>query len=236
MRVKGPHLSARVQRASIGNIGVDHVTERDNSSPEADTPEQQSLSGLLDTPELLRVRILPAQFARALGVSKQSVSRWIRDGWVMLAADGRLDPVVAIGQLLRRCDPGRLRARWLRQAITDVQTLREAAGQADQRVAAVEGKLNAALARITYLESFSDDLDCMLDRVLELVVERESDLRATVTSEEFAALVSDIESDAATICGDASDVDVDAAIDAYIESNEAPRAIHEAEGNGGDAP
>ncbi len=217
----------------IGNIGVDHVTQRGNSSPEANPPEQQSLSGLLDTPELLRVRILPAQFARALGVSKQSVSRWIRDGWVTLAADGRLDPVVAIAQLLRRCDPGRLRARWLRQAITDVQTLREAAGQADQRVAAVEARLNAAQARIAYLESFSDDLDCMLDRVLELVVERESDLRATATSEEFAALVSDIESAAATSCGDASDVDVDAAMDAYIESTKTPRAIHETEGGAG---
>lgn len=232
MRIKAPRLSGRVQRASIGNIGVDHVTQRDNSSPEADTPEQRSLSGLLDTPELLRVRILPAQFARALGVSKQSVSRWVRDGWVTLAADGRLDPVVAIGQLLRRCDPGRLRARWLRQAITDVQALREAAGQADQRVAAVEAKLQDAQTRIAYLDSFAADLDCMLDRVLALVVERESDLRATVTSEEFAALVASIEGDAATTCDDASDVEFDAAIDAYIESTPAPRAIHDEKGGG----
>lgn len=214
----------------IGNIGVDHVTQRDNSSPEADTPEQQSLSGLLDTPELLRVRILPAQFARALGVSKQSVSRWVRDGWVTLAADGRLDPVVAIGQLLRRCDPGRLRARWLRQAITDVQTLREAAALADQRVAAVEAKLQAAQARIAYLESFSADLDCMLEGVLKLVVEREAELRATTTTDEFAAVVSDIEGDAANTCMDASDLDVDAAVDAYIESTKAPRATLENEG------
>ena len=232
MRVKGPRLSGRVQRASIGNIGVDHVTQRDNSPPEADTPEQRSLSGLLGTPELLRVRILPAQFARALGVSKQSVSRWVRDGWVTLAADGRLDPVVAIGQLLRRCDPGRLRARWLRQAITDVQALREAAGQADQRVAAVEAKLQDAQTRIAYLDSFAADLDCMLDRVLALVVERESDLRATVTSEEFAALVASMEGDADTTCDDASDVEVDAAIDAYIESTPVPRAIHDKEGGG----
>lgn len=199
------------------------MTAAPDSVDQPPSPAQQSLSGLLDQSALLKVRILPAQFARALGVSKQSVSRWLKDGWITLSADGRLDPPVAIGQLLRRCDPGRLRARWLRQAITDVQTLREAAAQADERVAAVVVKLNAAQARIAYLESFSDDLDCMLDRVLDLVVERESDLRTTATSDEFVALVSDIESAAATICGEASDVDVDAAIDAYIESTEVPR-------------
>jgi hypothetical protein len=181
------------------------VTDDQQSDLSATEQAQQSLSGLLDTPELLRVRIRPADFARALGVSKQSVSRWVRDGWVQLAADGRLDPTVAIGQLLRRCDPGRLRARWLRQAVTEVQELREAAASADARVAEVEARLGAELAaahrRIEYLDHFAADLDCMLEGVLDLMRDSELALRGTRDTDEGLDLVDRIEGAAAEACG-----------------------------------
>lgn len=206
----------------------------DDQQPES---AQQSLSGLLDTPELLRVRILPAQFARALGVSKQSVSRWVRDGWVTLGADGRLDPVVAIGQLLRRCDPGRLRARWLRQAVTEVQALREAAASADARVAAVEAERDAKLAEaqrsIEHLQSYAEDGDCMFDRLLALLIESELSLRATADSDEWRALVGRIEMAAADACAaddlDELDADAIAALEAL-----AARDMATPEGGGGD--
>lgn len=38
--------------------------------------------------ELLAVRLRPAEFARCIGVTKQSVSRWIADGNLTLATDG----------------------------------------------------------------------------------------------------------------------------------------------------
>ncbi len=180
------------------------MTELKTCDPESPEQAQQSLSGLLDHPDLLRVRILPAQLARALDVSKQSVSRWVRDGWVTLGADGRLDPVVAIGQLLRRCDPGRLRARWLRQAVTEVQELREAAASADARVAEVEARLGAELAaarhRIEYLDHFAADLDCMLEGVLNLVRDSELALRGTRDADEWLELVDRIEAAAAEAC------------------------------------
>lgn len=219
---------------------------KNHPQPDGDQA-QPSLSGLLDTAELLRVRIRPADFARALCVSKQSVSRWVRDGWVTLAADGRLDPVVAIGQLLRRCDPGRLRARWLRQAITDVQSLREAAATADARVVSVEARLGAELAdargRIEYLNDFADDLDCILEGVLRLVVDSELALRATSSSDEWAELVRRIDGEASAICdGGSDDLDDDAvglldALDTDAVDALAPLTARDTatpEGGGGD--
>ncbi len=200
MRVRKARLISRVQLPGIGNIGGDQVTEQRTCTTDAPEQAQQSLSGLLDTPELLRVRILPAQFAKALGVSKQSVSRWCRDGWVTLAADGRLDPTVAIGQLLRRCDPGRLRARWLRQAVTEVQELREAAATADQRVAAVADQLADVKRQLDHMLKYAADADCMIDRVLELVRDSELALRATANSDEWNELVDRLEGAAVEAC------------------------------------
>lgn len=214
------------------------MTEQDNRTPQTPAPEQQSLSGLLDVPELLRVRILPAQFARALGVSKQSTTRWVRDGWVTLGADGRLDPVVAIGQLLRRCDPGRLRARWLRQAVTEVQELREAAALADERVSAVEADRDAKLAeaqrRIEHLQSYAEDGDCMFDRLLALLIESELSLRATADSDEWRALVDRIETAAADACADDDLGDLDAAAADALDAL-AARDMATPEGGRGDA-
>lgn len=67
--------------------------------------------------DLLTLRYLPAEFARAIGVSKQSVSRWIAAGKVTLGPDGRLDPTIAIKQVIRTTDPAKLRVRILKNAL-----------------------------------------------------------------------------------------------------------------------
>lgn len=203
------------------------MTQHEHNTPQDATPEQQSLSGLLDHPELLRVRILPAQFARAMGVSKQSVSRWVHDGWVTLAADGRLDPTVAIGQLLRRCDPGRLRARWLRQAVTEVQALREGAASADERVAAVEADLAGAKLQALREARLADKLACTLDRLFELLLEREGAMRATSDSSEWRDLVEHLDAVATAACDDDLDAladDADDALDALTARDAAALA------------
>ena len=56
--------------------------------------------------DMLAVRLLPAEFARTVGVSRQTVSQWIKQGKVTLGADGRLDPTRAFRQLLRPLPPG----------------------------------------------------------------------------------------------------------------------------------
>lgn len=163
---------------------------------------QASLSCVVDSPDLLRVRILPAQFARALGVSKQSVSRWVRGGWVTLGADGRLDPTVAIGQLLRRCDPGRLRARWLRQAVGEVQGLRDSLAEAEDRAEAAEAALGEAIDRAHFWQKWALDGDRSVEIFRALLVEQADRLRAAPTGE-WPAIIEELLDDAIIAADDA---------------------------------
>jgi hypothetical protein len=205
---------------SIGNDPIDLVTPvLDAVEQQAGNP-QQSLSCLPDVQNLMRVRVQPAQFARAMGVSKQSVSRWVKDGWVCLGADGRLDPVIAIGQLLRRCDPGRLRARWLRQAVGEVQELRDNLARAEDRAEAVEAALQEATRTIAQLERWAADDVAHAKTFRALLIERADELRAA-PPEAWAQTLSDL-SDAAWDIVDPES--------APYALDSAMRAIHETEG------
>lgn len=53
------------------------MTNDQNAIAGAPEKTTASLQFLADAPELLKVRIIPAEFARLLGVSKQTVSQWI---------------------------------------------------------------------------------------------------------------------------------------------------------------
>lgn len=166
-----------------------------NPGEQAPENAQQSLCGLPDAPELLRVRIQPAQFARALNVSKQSVSRWVRDGWITLGADGRLDPAVAIGQLLRRCDPGRLRARWLRQAVGEVQDLRDNLANAEDRATTAEAALRDALASVAGRDEWIASAERAAAIWKTLLVDAADELRAAPTAD-WPAILTRLELDA----------------------------------------
>ncbi|MBS0194777.1 MAG: hypothetical protein JSR34_11075 [Proteobacteria bacterium] len=89
-----------------------------------------------DPADLMAMRVLPSEFARMCGVSKQTVSQWIKKGTVSLLPDGRLDPVRASRQVLQNTDPARLRARVFRQASASQEELR-------QRIRTLEGELKA---------------------------------------------------------------------------------------------
>ena len=77
-----------------------------------------------DPSDLVAMRVLPAEFARMVGVSKQTVSQWIKRGTVELGPDGRLEPRKASRQVIERTDPARLRARVFRQASASFDELR----------------------------------------------------------------------------------------------------------------
>lgn len=176
------------------------TADQKQSAPE-DKKTSASLPFLADAPELLRVRILPAEFARLLGVSRQTVSRWIKESKVTVnLLDGRLDVQTAVQQVLRNTDPGRLRARVLRQAVEDVQQLRAAAALADERVSAVSAELDEARKKIAYLDAYAKDGDCMFDEFKRLITEREADLRATMDSDAWRALIEKSELEAAELC------------------------------------
>lgn len=85
-----------------------------------------------DPADLMSVRVLPAEFSRMIGTTKQSVSRWIRNGKLTLGVDGRLNPSAAIRQLARTCDPGRFRVRLIKQAVSDMRETVEQAARANQ--------------------------------------------------------------------------------------------------------
>jgi len=141
--------------------------------------------------ELLAVRLLPAEFARCIGVSKQSVSRWIKVGTVTLGADGRLNPTAAMRQLLRTGNPGRIRVRLVRQAFADMGDLRAQAARADELALKV-----SALAERIEVERFAANqdyevLDRWLDEFKRRITETPSALRATLDADAWRAYVSE---------------------------------------------
>lgn len=70
--------------------------------------------------ELSGIRVLPAQFAKLMGVSKQAVTEWKKSGRVTIGIDGRIDPRQAVAQLLRTGDPRRLRSKILAPLMQEV--------------------------------------------------------------------------------------------------------------------
>ncbi len=100
-----------------------------------------------DPADLMSVRVLPAEFSRMIGTTKQSVSRWIREGKLSLGVDGRLNPSAAMRQLARTCDPGRFRVRLIKQAVSDMRETTERAARADE----LEQELAAARREVVRL-------------------------------------------------------------------------------------
>lgn len=120
-----------------------------------------------DPGDLLEMRVLPAQFARMVGVSKQAVSQWIKRGIIQLGADGRLEPKRAARQVIERTDPTRLRARVfkhatsthaeLRTRIRDLEAeLAQEREMNDARTAAA--KYSAEAEAVRKLQCFTDAL------------------------------------------------------------------------------
>lgn len=121
--------------------------------------------------EVGRLRVRPAEFARMVDVSRQTVSQWIQQGKVTLGPDGRLDPQVAAQQVVRNSDPTRLRARVLKEAVEDSAGLR-------RRIAGLERELADARDRIAFLDQFCRDWERAEDVLFGLVCGALGDLAA----------------------------------------------------------
>lgn len=91
---------------------------------QAETSSGGGSLSLLPEPDM-NLRVRPAQFARMMSVSRQTVSRWIQDGKVSLGPDGKLNPKKAAEQVVNHTDPARLRARTLKPFVEDVGLLRQ---------------------------------------------------------------------------------------------------------------
>ena len=149
----------------------------DAASPSASTFE---LPLLANHKELLRLRVRPAEFARLLGVSKQCVSIWIREGKIGQPnqLDGRIDVQRSIQDVLRNTSPGRLRSRVLKQAVSDALELRENLARVEDRAEIAEAALRDAKASLDSLERWSADGDAHAYAFHALLIEQAETLRA----------------------------------------------------------
>lgn len=109
---------------------------------EARAPEASTSAPLPFDPATLAqgVRVSQADFARLAGVSRQTVSQWVRKGKIQTVyPDGSLDPARAARDVIRNTKPSQLRAKVFKVATEDAQALRI-------RLADLERKYAAAIA------------------------------------------------------------------------------------------
>lgn len=122
----------------------------------------------------MEIRVRPADFARMVEVSKQTVSQWIKKGIINIGVDGRLNPKEAARQVVQNTDPGRLRARLLKPLVNDTGALRRRICEQD--------------ADLAYLNEFVRNLDCGHERLLELIGQNWDTLRKLESGAIGAAL------------------------------------------------
>jgi len=92
----------------------------------ADPARAPQLSTLPDPADLMRARVLPAEFSRIMGVSRQCVSGWIQRGVITQPGpDGRIDLATATREVFKNTDPARTRARVVKQASASHDDLRK---------------------------------------------------------------------------------------------------------------
>lgn len=161
-----------------------------------DAAPQPELDFLANHKALLSIRVRPAEFARLLGVSKQTVSTWIRDGKVTInALDGLLDVRRAIQDVLRNTSPGRLRSRVLRQAVTDALELRENLARAADRAEAAEAALRDTQQTIAHRDEWIVTTERAAAIFKTMLVDAADELRAASTAD-WPAILNRIELDA----------------------------------------
>lgn len=93
--------------------------------------------------ELDRVgpRMRQTDFAKVMGVSKQTVSQWVKEGKIKLRADGLVDAEAAVRQLVRNLDPARLRARLLAPVVAELREARAREAELLAKIAALQAQL-----------------------------------------------------------------------------------------------
>jgi hypothetical protein len=111
-----------------------------------------------DEVDYSRIRVRPAEFSRMMGCSKQAVSRWIQEGKVLLGVDGRLNPGVAVQQLLRNSNPSQIRSKFLKPVLVDLDMARK-------RIRELESLLRNEKEQ----SEFTDGANAELIEILELI-------------------------------------------------------------------
>ncbi len=92
-------------------------------------------------PPKAQVRVLRAEFARLMGVSRQTVSEWVEKGWLTVGADNRIDPSKGAKEVYGNMDPLRAQAHVMRDAMDgrhelelEIEALRNELAETKQRI------------------------------------------------------------------------------------------------------
>jgi hypothetical protein len=172
------------------------MDDQRKTNPSAPDDGQLSLSEV--PPPDLSVRVYQAQLARAIGVSRQQVSRWARDGVITFSpVDGRTDFRRAVDRIMKHVDPMRTRSPALRALTGDWQTLVERAGRVadlEQQLATVRQQLRTALENCGLYSAW---LNAFVDAIEELPSEQR-----TVDSHDWPDLIDDLFEAAGQQAGD----------------------------------
>lgn len=89
-----------------------------------------------------KIEIKPSEFARLIGVSKQAVSAWIKDGKITINDHGYLNPNKAIAQLLKNANPAKLRSKALMPLIKQIRVLNLMVKEQDIKLQDLEDEVN----------------------------------------------------------------------------------------------
>jgi AcrR family transcriptional regulator len=129
-----------------------------------------------------QLRMNRADFARLVGVSKQTVGDWTRKGWVVLGADGLLDPKDAMRRLLRHIDPARLRAKTMAPLIVE-------AGAQARKIAELEKTLADTREAVEFHEEVAAELLAQLQALIHHLGEEWEALQDIPPSVALAAIL-----------------------------------------------
>lgn len=166
------------------------TNELNSAADEAEKGVESSLPAMLPfaLDELVSMRLNQSQFAKAVGVSKQAVSDWVKNGVVTLGADGLLDPVRASREVFEKTDPARLRARIFKTLARDSHQLiaqnRELRDQVRILSADCE-QLRAGLEAATRHRMHSDEIADRLSAYQAAILENLLDLAVSEDPESW---------------------------------------------------
>lgn len=169
--------------------------------PELPADHMNDLQSSLLPAADLNIRVRPAQFARMIGVSKQCVSQWIKQGKVTIGPDGRLNPNKAADEVMRHSDPGRLRAKLLRPLVDDSATLRRQIHERDRQIQTLH-------ARIDYLDGFCREIEDAEQFLIARLVPRRWDTLRALAADQISDALSDLLDEALLAVGNGPELDV----------------------------
>ena len=144
-----------------------------------------------DPADLMKLRSTQADLARMMGVSRQSVCQWVKEGKISTYPDGTIDPQRATKDYLANTDPLRARATVMRTITSELDDLKTinvdlaaSLAAATQRLEQTEHQLQTVSRE--YLEHVA-----WLNKFLDLMLKNSGELRGAVGVEAAELLIED---------------------------------------------